>query len=233
MKKQYSVLFVIFLVAGWFYKSAAQDCTFYFPAKVGTEIEMKHYGKNNKLESTTYQKVMKISSTGKDMSVDVEVRSLDAKGKEDYKKVVPMQCKNGVFVMNMKDFMPDNAKIDGMKGMEMKFSGTDMVIPGNLKVGQNLPDAEMKISMMNNGMNMMNMTTTCTNRKVLSYEKVITPAGTFNCYKISMELNMKTMMTVKMKMIQWLAKDVGIVKMENYDKDDKLQGYSLLTAIKN
>jgi len=233
MKKHYFLVFALLFVAGLYNQLTAQNCTFYFPVKVGTELEMKHYGKKDKLESTSYQKVMKVSSTGRDMSVDVEIRSLDEKGKEQYKKVVPIQCKNGVFVMNMKDFMPDNAKLEGMQGMDIKVSGTDMVIPGNLSVGQNLADAEMKISVMSNGMAIMNMTTNCTNRKVAAYEKITTPAGTFDCYKITMDLSMKTMGTMKMKMIQWMAKDVGAVRMENYDKDDKLQGYSILTAIKN
>jgi len=80
-------------------------------------------------------------------------------------------------------------------------------------------------------MTMMNMTISITNRKVEAVENVTTPAGTFECYKISYDIATKMMINVKMKGTEWYAKNVGLVKSESYNNDGKLMGSNLLTGL--
>jgi hypothetical protein len=63
-------------------------------------------------------------------------------------------------------------------------------------------------------------------------EDVTTPAGTFNCVKISYDIETKTFMTMRASGIEWYAKDVGVVRSESYNGKGKLTGYSVLNDIK-
>ena len=78
----------------------------------------------------------------------------------------------------------------------------------------------------------MNMNISISNRKVEAAENLTTPAGTFECYKISCDVAIKMMINVKTKSIEWYAKGVGMVKSESYNTDGKLMGSNVLTSFK-
>ena len=78
---------------------------------------------------------------------------------------------------------------------------------------------------------MMNMTTTVHNRKVEAVERVTTEAGTFECFKVSYDVMTDAMIDIRTKGIEWIAKDVGAVRTETYNKNGKLTGYSELIKI--
>ncbi|MGB5228456.1 MAG: hypothetical protein WBN55_09335, partial [Eudoraea sp.] len=126
-----------------------------------------------------------------------------------------------------------NQMLQQFDDMEMEVSGTDIELPNDLEVGQELPDANiiMKISM--SGMN-MNSTMDMINRKVEKQESVTTPAGTFDCYVIYSE-NQSKMMMVNQNFPSrlWLAEDVGMVKQESFNKNGKLMSSTVLTALSN
>lgn len=79
----------------------------------------------------------------------------------------------------------------------------------------------------------MNMSVRMYNRKVEAFESVTTPTGTFDCYKLTYDMDVKSIMKMTVKATQWVAKNVGAVKTESLDKNGKLVGYSLLTAFRN
>ena len=80
----------------------------------------------------------------------------------------------------------------------------------------------------------MTMNISITNRKIVGKESVTTPAGTFECDKITSDLTVETKMaigfTLSFSTVEWLAPKVAVVKSESYKKG-KLQGYSLLAKI--
>lgn len=207
----------------------AQDCAMYIPVKEGTSMEIQHFNAKGKLESTTKQKILSKKGDSKNLSVDVEVKSYNSKGKEEMNKTITLKCKNGTFVMDLSGFMPDMGK--QMEGMEMKIDGSEVTIPGKLSVGQKLDDAEIKISLMTQGMAMMTFNIKITNRKVEAYEKVTTPAGTFNCYRLSQDIETKSMFKTVMHTIDWMTIDVGMVKQETYDEKNNKKSYSVLNSI--
>jgi hypothetical protein len=113
--------------------------------------------------------------------------------------------------------------------MEMEVTGTDVELPNDLSVGQNLPDANVDVKMSMGGIN-MNMNVETINRKVEKKESVTTPAGSFDCYVIYSETKSKMMLannTFPNRL--WLAEGVGMVKQETYNKNGKLMGSMVLT----
>ncbi|MFD2312589.1 hypothetical protein ACFSKX_19395, partial [Microbulbifer halophilus] len=101
--------------------------------------------------------------------------------------------------------------------------------PNNLKVGQTLKDANLKMTLNMSGIK-MNMTMDMLNRTVDAKESVTTTAGTFDCFVLSYDTEMKMGMKMNFKNKEWIAKGVGVVKSENYNKKGKLMGYSELTS---
>lgn len=62
-------------------------------------------------------------------------------------------------------------------------------------------------------------------------ETITTPAGTYNCVKYSSDTEVSsTMFKSKSKSTMYMAKNVGMVKMESYDDKGKLQSKQLLTS---
>jgi hypothetical protein len=121
---------------------------------------------------------------------------------------------------------------DSYKDMEMTMEGGNLEMPWNLKAGDILKNGDLKMSFTSGGMTVMNMTISISNRKVEAVENITTPAGTFECFKISYDIATKMMINVKMKGVEWYAKKVGLVKSESYNNDGKLMGSTLLTGLK-
>ena len=68
--------------------------------------------------------------------------------------------------------------------------------------------------------------TTLSHRKVVGKESITTPAGTFDCIKLSYEVQTQILSSVSGSAIEWYAADVGIVKTVSYNKTGKMIGYS-------
>ena len=79
---------------------------------------------------------------------------------------------------------------------------------------------------------MFSLSINITNRKIEGKETITTPAGSYDCFKMTYDIESKTVMTVKMKGIDWFAENVGTVRSESLDKNGKLQGYTVLESIK-
>jgi len=117
------------------------------------------------------------------------------------------------------------------QNMDVTVEVDQMTMPANLKAGQILGNGRVTAKVVNSGINIMTINVDITNRKVDGFEKVTTPAGTFDCVVISYDVETKLMLKVKMSGKQWFAKNVGVVKTETYNKKGKLEGSSLITKI--
>jgi hypothetical protein len=230
MKLKIKTFLLTALLAGQFIYVNAQDCVSYFPTKLGATWETKNYDSKDKITSTNKSKIIKSDGNVNNLSASVSYESFDNKNVSQGTGEYVIQCKNGVFVIDMKS-MINSKTMETYKDMDVTVSSTDMEMPSNPTVGQTLKDAEVSIKV-NGGMAMMNLTIRIFNRKVAAIESVTTPAGTFeNCVKITYDVETNMMMKVQTKGIDWYAKNVGPVRTETYDSKDKKMGYSLLTSI--
>ena len=210
----------------------AQDCEGYFPVKGGTFIETKNYDAKGKLTGTSQQTILSVDQIPGGLSLKVKSESLDSKDKLQYSQELGMRCENGVFYMDMKNFLDPNT-MSGFKDMEVSVDGIDLEYPSVLQIGQTLKDGDIQMKFMSGGMSIMSMSVRMYNRKVEALENITTPAGTFECYKLTYDMEIKSMIKMNVKATQWVARNVGAVKTESFDKNGKLVGYSLLTAFRN
>jgi hypothetical protein len=113
--------------------------------------------------------------------------------------------------------------------MEMEMKMDNLEFPSNLKEGQTLKDASFEMTAKNSPMP-MKFNFNITDRKVEGKESVTTPAGTFDCFKISEKTHSKMMISnMEFTTVQYIAEKYGAVKTETYRSNGKLMGYSLLT----
>lgn len=115
--------------------------------------------------------------------------------------------------------------------MEVEVSGDMVQYPHVMKAGDKLPDANVElISKVENGLSLLKVTSEIFNRKVVGKETIITPAGSFECVKITYDAKVKLLLTKTISVVEYLAEDIGIVRSEQYDKKGNLTGYTELTS---
>jgi hypothetical protein len=202
----------------------------YFPVKEGTVIEIKDYDEKDKLQSSNIQKITNVVEDGDNLTVNVDLKSFDKKGEMVMEGDFEVKCIDGTFYMDMRNML-DNASLSTMEGMEIQVDANDLAYSYDLNPGTTLPDADITVGASTNGMKMFSLTVFITNRKVEAEESITTPAGTFNCYKISYDIETKMVMKVQAKAVQWISEGIGVVRAETYNKKGKLQGYSLLSSL--
>jgi hypothetical protein len=225
--KHITFLFIISVCASMMIY--AQPCESYYPAETGTKWEITNYNARGKVESVEKSQVLSNSQIEGGTETTISSKIFDDKGKETSSQTFTTQCKNGVFYLDMKTMLSGDAMNSG--DAEIMVESSNMEMPANLTVGQKLADAWIKVSFQASEMpTMFSQTVNITNRKVEGFETITTPAGTFNCVKISFDVDMKMLFSVKMTSHVWYSVGVGTVRTENFDKRGKPQGHSELTA---
>lgn len=200
----------------------------------GASTTMSIYGADNKLSGTIKNTYQKIRKSGNVVSTTVESENFDKKGKSVNKGNYDIRCESGSLYFDLKMMLPQQQS-EALKDMQMKVEGAELQIPSELTVGQSLPDAEMRFSFQTKNGNpipMMDMEMKITNRKVEAKEKVESAAGSFDCYRISETINMKSIFSVSINSKSWFNPEVGTVKTESYRENGKFNGRTELSEIK-
>ncbi|XHP74158.1 hypothetical protein KCTC52924_01906 [Arenibacter antarcticus] len=196
----------------------------------GQSFQYTMSNKKGKPEGTTDYSITEVSNAGGVTTATMNMKLTDKKGKEIMVSDFKMSCTGEGVKIDYNSLVPSQMiKQYTDMGMEMEISGTDVDIPNNLTVGQDLADANVTVNIKMTGMN-MTMKVDQINRKVEKRESVTTPAGTFDCYVIS-EDNISETMGVKQNMSSklWLAEGIGMVKQEMYRKNGELNSHMELT----
>lgn len=218
----------IIILIGFFFISLSSfsqnACKAYYPFEEGAKFEITNYNKKGKKEGVVNYEVTSI----KDNVADIKTIIYDAKGKEITTSSYQIKCEGNSISIDFKSMMnPEMFK--QYKDMEMDITGTNVELPNDLQVGQTLKDANMNMAINMGGMK-MNMSVNMINRTVDKKESITTPAGTFDCFALSYDSEMKMGMKMTFKFKEWIAEGVGVVKSESYNKKGKLMSYSELTS---
>jgi hypothetical protein len=228
--KIFSLLFSLLFLTAFHVQAQDNICeSGYMPFKEGIYTEVSHYNKKNKLSTVAKQKVTGVEEIDGGFKATVDLVYADDKGKEQHKGSYAIECKDGTLYMDMSALINPQA-MAGFEDLEMEVTGTAMAFPNSLEAGQTLPDGNLVMTAKTGGL-AFSMNMNVTNRKVEAMESVTTPAGTFDCVKISQDTELKTIIKNKFRTVTWYAKGVGMVKSENYDTRDNLESSSLLTKL--
>lgn len=217
-------IYSFFLFLGFSGALLAQDCNKWFPMQQGSEYEITNYA-NGKLLTSVNAKVTEVSR-GTNTQATIEQEVFDKNHKNIGTGTGNVLCEGNNWYFNIVA-SPSTPGSDA----QMKISENTMTIPNDLNVGTNLPDGKIVMQSTINGSVLMNLTTIETERKCVAKESLTTPAGTFDCYKITSKAEIKGVMSMKQDMTYWYAEGVGMVKTESF-RNGKSTGYSLMTKFK-
>lgn len=204
-----------------------QDCNGYFAQKKGTKIEIQSYDKKDKPSSTLKYEVLDNSPISGGISMTLKNEMIDNKGRQISSMTLSTNCVNGNFSADVTsvdgNLMPKSADV------QVSVTGDKLMYPSTLSAGQKLKDVLATVKTSMGGMTLMTTNINITDRQVESIEMVETPAGKFECAKISYTFSVKFMGNRISKTTEYLAKGVGLVKSESYDDSGKKQSSSILT----
>jgi hypothetical protein len=216
------MLLVVYLQAN------AQCSNPFYQFKEGTIMEIENFDDNGKTQGKNETQVISWSETPSGYEASLSYKLFDKKGKQYAEGEYKLECVDGIIRIDMSAFIPDES-LQAFKDMEMEMKMDRLEFPAELTEGQELPDASFEMTAKNSPIP-MNLKFDITDRKVEGKETVTTPAGTFDCFKISEITHSKMMLSNnEFKTVQYMAEKYGSVKTETYRSNGKLMGYSLLT----
>lgn len=213
-----------------------QDCKSYYFLQNNAEVEMSIYDGKGELVAKNIEKVLNVNRTANVISSNFSTTLKDAKGKDLSTGKGKFKCTGSEILLDMQMAMPNIPQLQNMK-MEPGSDEIFLSYPATLKEGQTLPGNEKEMRGNMNGME-ISMTLKVSDRKVVGKEKITTPAGTWECFKISYKLGFTVQMMgtnfpmdLDVNATEWFAPGFGIVKTDT-ERGGSTLGSMQITAFK-
>jgi hypothetical protein len=218
-----------------FVSNSLSQCNTFFPLKENVRYEYELFDKKEKMTARMSHTMKNISGSGENMNATLAQELYDPKsGDKVSSSELDWTCKDGVLHFDMKsmNLMMDNAQQMNMgdAGMSLEVTGDELDLPSELEVGQTFKDVSYNIKMTMGTLTLMNKTFTVKERKVEKQENLTTPAGTFDCYKVTFTTTDEKGKHSSESAV-WYAKDSGMIKTENYNKDGKVVNSQVLVKL--
>lgn len=234
MKSIYTLFVSITLTGSVF----SQDCSGFYYLSNST-VEMTTFDRKQKESGKVIYTISDINKTGDITTASFSSEIADEKGKIISKGSGVYKCNGGILLIDARVAMPQE-QMAAYKDMDVKAGEAFIEYPPNLSAGQSLSDVSFKMDVINKGAPFSTITLNETNRKVEGKESITTPAGTWDCWKITYDGRFRATVggpsgigiPVNFKSTEWFAPGFGIVKTETYNKNGKLTGATLITATK-
>ncbi|MEO8403158.1 MAG: hypothetical protein ABI480_01130 [Chitinophagaceae bacterium] len=195
----------------------SQVCDFYY-FRDGKTIELTFYNKKGDESGKSIYKVSDVKKSGSTTSGTIQSEVFDKKGKSIAKATNNIKCNGGELLIDLKMFM--SSEQAGQIKADASASDSYLSYPAIMKTGDVLPDGKLHLNIdQNNGMKSV-VDIDITERKVGEKETVTTPAGTWECFKITYHSVVKiTMMgigiPIRSDVTEWFAPGFGPVKTES------------------
>lgn len=227
---KFNAVLLTFLAATCFTTLQAQDCGTFYQFTENAAYEYGLYNHKGKPQGRQLIRVTEVTESDGAVTAEVNSKLIPEKKNQDtFEATSTVTCKEGILQMDIS--MNMSQMTSQFSSMEVEMEGDPLMIPAKLEVGQNLPDATTKIKTGMNGLSLMTVTLSVTDRKVEGKETITTPAGTFECFKISQMSKVKTIMSKSYKTEEYYAEGVGLIRTNTYKKNGKLEGYQELLSL--
>jgi hypothetical protein len=210
--------------------SALSQCNQFYQFKNGQTLIYTSYNKKGKMVQKEVQEVTEYEATADGFDMQIKTTSFDKKDEKTVSGTLDITCSNGVYSFDVRNFVNDEM-MQAFYGMEVTVEGTPLEVPNSLSVGQTLPSGDCTITAGSEGSTFLTLTVTVEDRKVTGRESVTTEAGTFDCFVIEQNVTSKMIFKQTFNTKEYLAKDVGPVRVETYNKSGNLVSTRDLTAI--
>ncbi|WFO15567.1 hypothetical protein M601_017655 [Cellulophaga baltica 4] len=142
------------------------NCSRYYPLEEGTSFEYTSTNKKGKIESTANYMVSKVSNSANTTVAEMTINLSDKKGKEIIQSSYNITCTGSGVKIDFQSLMAgDMIKQYHEMDIDVALTGTDIELPNELSIGQELTNANVTMNISMAGMNMKTIVNTI-NRKV-------------------------------------------------------------------
>ena len=213
----------------------------YFSTKNGTELVYVNYdeaGQSTSTETMTVRKASKKSSAYSAEYID-KIVNQKSKNNTSYSRflwtysggntVCTEDLMYGIYIDNDSDPDVYNDEIMNALKSDNKFKGDNsFTLKDKPKGGEAFDDRSYSLTT-----SILKKEVTVSGGSYLASEELSTTAGKFSCIKITYLQQTKSAVVKKetLRITEWYAKGVGLVKRETYNTKGELQGKTLLTRI--
>ncbi|WP_300600143.1 hypothetical protein [Niabella sp.] len=207
------------------YKGIFAQCGYYFFQNNKT-VTIGIFNKKGNADGKVVYKTREVTASGGNSTAALRSEVFDRKDKSVAVSSGTVQCKGGVLLMDMKMMMAPQQS-GQLQWTETSAKGMYLEYPSSLSVGQDLKDGSFEMDMkMATGIP-ASVSLDITDRHVVAKEKVSTPAGSWDAYKITyqskMLINMGFGVPFKMETTEWFVPGFGVVRTESkYGKTELL-----------
>lgn len=213
----------------------AADCSNYYYLTNNSEVQMTAYDHRDHPAVVITYYISNVNNIPGGKQSKVRSEAKDEKGNMIGGGEGLFKCENGNLSADMHIAM-SSTPMEQFKGMEVKATQAYLIYPGNIAVGESLPDGAFHMDIYRQGNLFAQVDMDITDRKVEGEEQVTTPIGAWKCYRIAYNVFMKMKMGISIpihyKVTEWFAPGFGVVKTVNYNKKGKRSGYAQLTMLK-
>ncbi|MCC7400056.1 MAG: hypothetical protein IT214_01105 [Chitinophagaceae bacterium] len=209
--------------------SFSQECTDFYYMQNNKTIEMTIANKKGKEVGKVVYTVSDVKKSGETVTSTVTSVMINDKGETGSKATNVIKCVGGIIMMDMKMFIP-SAQQEQMGDVSATGQVSFLEYPSNMKEGDVLKDGQFSMDFKSQGGIGAHISIDITKRKVEGKESVTTPAGTWDCFKITyhskMVIKIGIGLPVNTDITEWYAAGFGVVKTESKS------GSTEITAIK-
>jgi hypothetical protein len=196
----------------------SQNCSDYFFLQNNKTIEMTISNNKGKESGKMIYVVSNGSKSGNSAAATVNSEFIDAKGQSITKASNNVKCESGVMMMDMTMFIPAGQQ-QQMKG-SATASNVYLEYPAAMKEGDMLKDGIFSMDYESAAGMKSAIEVSITDRKVIGKESVTTPAGNWECFKISTKNKITSRIAgigipIRMDVTEWYAPGFGVVKTES------------------
>jgi hypothetical protein len=224
MKKIFSLYLILAS-----HSAFSQKCGDYYYLQSNKTIEMNITGRKGKEAGKMIYVISDVTEKGNATTATINSEFLDKNGKSISKATNNVQCENGMLMMDMKMFIP-SAQQEQMGDISAAGATSYLEYPSTMKQGDALKDASFDMDFKSKSGLGGHISINMTNRKVEGKENVTTPAGTWDCFRITyhskMVFKMGIGIPINADVTEWYAPGFGVVKTESGN------GSTEITAIK-
>ncbi len=214
------------------YIISAQSC--YVPTTKGSTWEISQYDKKDKVFQRVEYEVIEVKKNSSSTTYIVEAKSYDKKDELTQTLSFESTCKNDGFVFDMQQIAgmvttPINASEN--EDMKVEVEGTTLEFPTmNTPSGTKLKDGSITFKYITDAIT-TKTTISIFNRILDKVEKKETPAGTFDCIKITADITTTFGFKIEMSSNEWYADGIGLVFSETFNKSGKRVSHCVLTKL--
>lgn len=229
--KNLGLLSALFLISVY----TLAQCNDFYVIKEGSSWTYENFNGKGKSVGKNDQKVTAFNGSANGYTAIIHTVMYNDKGKKITEADLDVRCEGGTFIMDMRKFIPHEQQ-KAFDSYELKFETENLELPSRLSPGQALKNGSVTMTAIGSPMP-MKISVNITDRKVEGKETITTPAGTFECWKISSKSSTQMQMGINMNLnfssVEWISEKTGMVKSESYDKNGNLSSYTVLVSRQN